>query len=177
LLLCELNRFRNIAATHGPQVVQFLSEAFGMSALGAAGALLLALPLAPLLSRVLGVPMAFDANVVLLVLAGSVIFAALGSLYPVAKGWALRPLEAMRELGQPWPSRARSRSRAARARAPAPRRRRRWGRRQAQRTEAPRQAWRTSEPAEQPRRAERRARRNRRAAGPGCSGPESTSAG
>jgi ABC-type lipoprotein release transport system permease subunit len=92
----EIGTLKAIGASNREVVVQFLSEAFGMSALGAAGALLLALPFAPLLSRVLGVPMAFDANVVLLVLAGSVIFAALGSLYPVIQGVRLSPVEAMR---------------------------------------------------------------------------------
>src|SRR5712692_9297533 len=77
-------------------VLQFLSEAFAMSTLGAAGALLLALPFAPLLSNVLGVPIAFDGNVVLLILAGSVTFAALGSLYPVIHGVRLSPVDAMR---------------------------------------------------------------------------------
>jgi ABC-type antimicrobial peptide transport system permease subunit len=94
--LREIGTLKAIGASNREVVVQFLSEAFGMSGLGAAGALLLALPFAPLLSRVLGVPMAFDANVVLLVLAGSVIFAALGSLYPVIQGVRLSPVEAMR---------------------------------------------------------------------------------
>jgi ABC-type lipoprotein release transport system permease subunit len=92
----EIGTLKAIGASNREVVVQFLSEAFGMSALGAAGALLLALPFAPLLSRMLGVPMAFDANVVLLVLAGSVVFAALGSLYPVIQGVRLSPIEAMR---------------------------------------------------------------------------------
>lgn len=92
----EIGTLKAIGASNREVVLQFLSEAFGMSTLGAAGALLLALPFAPLLSRVLGVPIAFDVNVVLLVLAGSVIFAALGSLYPVFQGVRLSPVEAMR---------------------------------------------------------------------------------
>lgn len=92
----EIGTLKAIGASNREVVLQFLSEAFGMSALGAAGALLLALPFAPLVSRVLGVPIAFDANVVLLVLAGSAIFAALGSLYPVIQGVRLSPIEAIR---------------------------------------------------------------------------------
>jgi putative ABC transport system permease protein len=92
----EIGTLKAIGASNREVVLQFLSEAFGMSALGAAGALLLALPFAPLVSRVLGVPIAFDSNVILLVLAGSVIFAALGSLYPVIQGVRLSPVEAMR---------------------------------------------------------------------------------
>lgn len=92
----EIGTLKAIGASNREVVLQFLSEAFGMSALGAAGALLLALPFAPLVGRVLGVPIEFDANVVLLVLAGSVVFAALGSLYPVIQGMRLSPVEAMR---------------------------------------------------------------------------------
>ncbi len=92
----EIGTLKAIGASNREVVLQFLSEAFGMSALGAAGALLLALPFAPLVGRVLGVPIEFDANVVLLVLAGSVVFAALGSLYPVIQGVRLSPVEAMR---------------------------------------------------------------------------------
>ncbi len=92
----EIGTLKAIGASNREVVLQFLAEAFGMSALGAAGALLLALPFAPLLSRVLGVPLAFDANVVLLVLAGAAIFAALGSLYPVFQGLRASPIEAMR---------------------------------------------------------------------------------
>lgn len=92
----EIGTLKAIGASNGEVVVQFLSEAFGMSAIAAAGALLLAAPFAPLMSAIFGVPIAFDANVVLLVLAGSVIFAALGSLYPVIQGVRLSPVEAMR---------------------------------------------------------------------------------
>ncbi len=92
----EIGTLKAIGASNREVVLQFLSEAFGMSALGAVGALLLALPFAPLISRILGVPIAFDGNVVLLVLAGSVIFAALGSLYPVFQGVRLSPVDAMR---------------------------------------------------------------------------------
>ena len=92
----EIGTLKAIGASNREVVVQFLSEAFGMSALGAVGALVLALPFAPVISRILGVPIAFDANVVLLVLAGSAVFAALGSLYPVIQGVRLSPIEAMR---------------------------------------------------------------------------------
>ena len=92
----EIGTLKAIGASNREVVLQFLAEAFGMSALGAAGALLLALPFAPLVSRALGVPIALDVNVVLFVLAGSAVFAALGSLYPVVHGVRLSPIEAMR---------------------------------------------------------------------------------
>lgn len=92
----EIGTLKAIGASNREVVLQFLSEAFAMSALGAAGALLLALPFAPLVSSVLGVPIAFDRDIVLLILAGSVTFAALGSLYPVIHGVRLSPVDAMR---------------------------------------------------------------------------------
>jgi putative ABC transport system permease protein len=92
----EIGTLKAIGASNREVVLQFLAEAFGMSALGAVGALLLALLFSPLFGRILGVPIAFDANVVLLVLAGSALFAALGSLYPVIQGMRLSPVEAMR---------------------------------------------------------------------------------
>jgi len=92
----EIGTLKAIGASNREIVLQFLSEAFAMSALGAGGAVLLALPFAPLLSHVLGVPISFDRQVVLLILAGSVTFAALGSLYPVIQGVRLSPVDAMR---------------------------------------------------------------------------------
>lgn len=92
----EIGTLKAIGASNREIVLQFLSEAFAVSALGAAGALLVALPFAPLVSHVLGVPIALDRQVVLLILAGSVSFAALGSLYPVIQGVRLSPVDAMR---------------------------------------------------------------------------------
>ena len=40
--------------------------------------------------------MDFDRDVVLLILGGSVVFAVLGSIYPVISGLRLSPVEAMR---------------------------------------------------------------------------------
>jgi len=94
----EIGTLKALGASNREVVLQFLSEAFGMSALGAAGALLLTVPLAPVMSRIFGVPMALDANAVLLVLAGSAVFAALGSLYPVIRAARLSPVEAMRSI-------------------------------------------------------------------------------
>lgn len=92
----EIGTLKAIGASNRDVVVQFLAEAFAVSALAAAGALLVAMPFTPLVSQVLGVPIAFDRNVVLLILAGSVTFAALGSLYPVIQGMRLSPVDAMR---------------------------------------------------------------------------------
>lgn len=94
--ILEIGTLKAIGAPNHEIVLQFFSEAFAMSALGAAGALLLALLSAPFMSHALGVPIAFDRQVVLLILAGSVTFAALGSLYPVIRGVRLSPIDAMR---------------------------------------------------------------------------------
>ena len=95
----EIGTLKAIGASNREVVLQFLSEAFTMSALGATGALLLAAPLAALASRVLGLHIEFDRHLILLILAGSVVFAALGSLYPVIRGVRLSPIEAMRRNG------------------------------------------------------------------------------
>lgn len=95
----EIGTLKAIGASNGEIVLQFLSEAFALSAIGATGALLLAAPLAKLASHVLDIPIAFDHQVVVLILAGSVVFAALGSLYPVIYGVRLSPVEAMRRTG------------------------------------------------------------------------------
>lgn len=95
----EIGTLKAIGASNREVVLQFLSEAFAMSALGAAGALILALAFVPLMSTVLGVAVAFDRSSVLLILAGSIIFAALGSLYPVFRSVRLSPVEAMRSVG------------------------------------------------------------------------------
>jgi len=92
----EIGTLKALGASNREVVLQFLSEAFTLSALGGAGALLLAAPLAAVVGRVLGVPMEFDRDVVLLILVGSMVFAALGSIYPVIRGLRLSPVEAMR---------------------------------------------------------------------------------
>ncbi len=95
----EIGTLKAIGASNGEIVLQFLSEAFALSALGATGALLLAAPLAKLASHALDMPIAFDHQLVVLILAGSMVFAALGSLYPVIYGVRLSPVEAMRRTG------------------------------------------------------------------------------
>lgn len=92
----EIGTLKAIGASNREVVLQFLSEAFTIGVLGAAGALLLAAPLAALASRLSGLPIALDRHVMMLILAGSVVFAALGSLYPVIRSARLGPVEAMR---------------------------------------------------------------------------------
>ena len=92
----EIGTLKAIGASNQEVVVQFLAEAVALSGLGGAGALLVAGVSAQLLQRALGLPVAFDGRVLLLIGIGSITFAALGSLYPVVRGVSLSPVEAMR---------------------------------------------------------------------------------
>lgn len=94
----EIGTLKALGASNREVVVQFLAEAVAVSGLGGLGAMLVAAPLAHLLSRALGMPVTFDAKVILFILIGSVTFAALGSLYPVIRGVRLSPVEAMRRV-------------------------------------------------------------------------------
>jgi hypothetical protein len=92
----EIGTLKAIGASNREVAVQFLAEAVALSALGALGAVVVAVLFAQALQRVLGLPVAFDGQVVLFVGAGSMVFAGLGSLYPVIHGARLSPVEAMR---------------------------------------------------------------------------------
>jgi putative ABC transport system permease protein len=92
----EIGTLKAIGASNQEVAVQFLAEALALSGLAGLGAILIGAPIAKLLSQSLGVNVTFSAQVILLILIGSVLFAALGSLYPVMKGIRLDPIEAMR---------------------------------------------------------------------------------
>lgn len=92
----EIGTLKALGASNREVVIQFLAEALAMSGLGGFGAALLVAPLARVVSLVLGLPLTFDGQVVASILIGSVVFAALGSLYPVIRGVRLSPVEAMR---------------------------------------------------------------------------------
>lgn len=95
----EIGTLKALGASNREVVIQFLAEAVTMSGLGGLGAVLLAAPLAQVVSRVVGLPVAFDGQVIVLILIGAIVFAALGSLYPVVRGVRLSPVEAMRRNG------------------------------------------------------------------------------
>lgn len=92
----EIGTLKAIGASNREVVVQFLAEAAALAGLAGIGAMLIAAPLAHILSQALGLNVVFGAQVVFLILIGSLVFAALGSLYPVIKGVRLNPIEAMR---------------------------------------------------------------------------------
>jgi putative ABC transport system permease protein len=92
----EIGTLKALGASNREVVMQFLAEALAMSGMGGFGAVVFAMPLTHVVSRVLGLPLAFDGQVIASILMGSVVFAALGSLYPVIRGVRLSPVEAMR---------------------------------------------------------------------------------
>ncbi len=94
----EIGTLKAIGAGNREVVVQFLAEAVALSGLGGVGALVVAALSGQVFERVLGLPLAFDGRVFLVILLGSVIFAGLGSLYPIIRGVRLSPVDAMRSV-------------------------------------------------------------------------------
>jgi hypothetical protein len=94
----EIGTLKAIGASNREVVIQFLAEAVTLSGLGGLGAVLVAAVCAQLLHRALGLPVAFDGRVLWFIAAGSIVFAAVGSLYPIIRGVRLSPAEAMRSV-------------------------------------------------------------------------------
>ncbi len=94
----EIGTLKAIGASNADVAVQFLAEAMTLSGLGGIGAVLVAAVSAQLFQQAFGLPVAFNGQSLLLVAVGSVVFAALGSLYPVIRGSWLSPVEAMRSV-------------------------------------------------------------------------------
>lgn len=94
----EIGTLKALGASDREIVVQFVAESAALCALGGLGALLLAAPLAWVVSRTLVLPLAFDAWTVASILVAAVLFAALGCLYPVRQALRLSPVEALRKI-------------------------------------------------------------------------------
>ncbi len=92
----EIGTLKAIGASNREVVVQFLAEAAALSGLGGLGAMAVAALAAPLVGPVLGLPVGFDGRGLLVILLGSIVFAGLGSLYPIVRGVRMSPVEAMR---------------------------------------------------------------------------------
>jgi len=92
----EIGTLKAIGASGAEVVTQLVAEAVAVSGLAGIGSMLVAFWLAPLIGRLLALPLAFDARIAAAILIGSAGFAVLGSLYPVARGLRLSPIEAMR---------------------------------------------------------------------------------
>lgn len=94
----EIGTLKAIGAGNREVAVQFLAEAVALSGLGGVGALIVAALSGQVFERVFALPLAFDGRVFLVILLGSVIFAGLGSLYPIIRGVRLSPVDAMRSV-------------------------------------------------------------------------------
>lgn len=92
----EIGTLKAIGASNREVVIQFLAEAMTLSGLAGLGAVLVAAIFAQILQRTLGLPVAFEGRVLGFIGGGAIVFAALGSLYPVIRGVRLSPVEAMR---------------------------------------------------------------------------------
>lgn len=92
----EIGTLKAIGASNAEVVQQFLAEVFTLTGLGAAGALVTSAGLAAVLRDVLDVQLQLGPRTFVLIALGGLAFGALGSLYPVAKGIRLSPIEAMR---------------------------------------------------------------------------------
>jgi len=92
----EIGTLKALGAGNREVVVQLLAEAVALSGLGGVGALVVAALSGQVFERVFGLPLAFDGGVFLVILLASVMFAGLGSLYPIIRGVRLSPVEAMR---------------------------------------------------------------------------------
>jgi cell division protein FtsX len=92
----EIGTLKAMGASNREVVIQFLAEALTLSGLGGLGAVVVAAVFAQLLHRALSLPVAFDGRVLGFIGVGALVFAALGSLYPVIRGVRLSPVEAMR---------------------------------------------------------------------------------
>lgn len=94
----EIGTLKAIGASNREVVIQFLAEAVTLSGLGGLGAVVVAALFAQVLHHALGLPVAFDGRLLWFIGVGSIVFAALGSLYPVIRGVRLSPVEAMRSV-------------------------------------------------------------------------------
>jgi putative ABC transport system permease protein len=93
----EIGTLKAIGASDTEVVGQVLAEVFALTLLAGAGALPLAYLSTPVLRRVLGLALGVNRGVFLLIVLSSVLFGAIGSLYPVLKGLRLSPVEAMQK--------------------------------------------------------------------------------
>jgi cell division protein FtsX len=94
----EIGTLKAIGASNREVVIQFLTESVTLSGLAGVGAVVVAAAFAQVLHGSLGLPVAFDGRVLAFIGVGSIVFAALGSLYPVIRGVRLSPVEAMRSV-------------------------------------------------------------------------------
>jgi hypothetical protein len=93
----EIGVLKAIGAANGELVGQFVAEALTLTLTAGVGALGVGALAQFLLQRTLGLMLHFDGRLFLLTLGSALVFASLGSLYPIVHSMRLSPVEAMRE--------------------------------------------------------------------------------
>jgi len=94
----EIGTLKAIGASNREIVGQFLAEAATLCGLGGIGAVIVAAAGAELLSAMLALPASPDGPLLLSIAGGAVLFAVVGSLYPIVRAQRLSPVEAMRSV-------------------------------------------------------------------------------
>lgn len=92
----EIGTLKALGAPNHEVVKQFLAEIVALTGLAAVGAVVVAGLFAQILQTTLNVDIRIDGETFLLIAVGGVIFAAIGSCYPVFKGIRLSPIQAMK---------------------------------------------------------------------------------
>ena len=93
----EIGVLKAIGAANSELVGQFVAEALALTLVAGVGALGVGVLAQYILQRTLGLTLRLDATLFLLILGSALVFASLGSLYPIVHGTRVSPVEAMRE--------------------------------------------------------------------------------
>ncbi len=93
----EIGVLKAIGAANSELVGQFVAEALTLTLVAGVGALGVGVLAQSILQRTLGLMLRLDGMLFLLILGSALIFASLGSLYPIVHGIRVSPVEAMRE--------------------------------------------------------------------------------
>lgn len=93
----EIGTLKAIGASSAEVVTQFLAEIFTLTGLGAVGALVVSAVSASVFRSALDVELQIGPSTFALIALGGLAFGALGSLYPIARGVRLSPIQAMRD--------------------------------------------------------------------------------
>jgi len=94
--LSEIGTLKAIGAPSREVVKQFLAEIVALTGLAAVGAVVVATVFGQILQKTLNVDIPIDGETFLLVVLSGLIFAGIGSCYPIFKGIRLSPIQAIR---------------------------------------------------------------------------------
>lgn len=92
----EIGTLKALGASNFEIVKQFLAEIVALMLMAGIGAVLVAAVSIEIFQRTLGLTTTLDRNTLALIIVGGVALASIGSLYPIAKGVRLSPVEAMK---------------------------------------------------------------------------------